>query len=190
MLRFISTVMLAAGSCLFAASAQVPGTLTPTKPKPIIRAKLLAVPQNLSPREKLIHAARLANRFTVRPMLPVTVKSGTAANGITYYVGKNPLTLPASASDTAVRTSQPKNLTICQSVPVTLAKPLQGALFLGGGVNIDQSVIFPGALFRDSDLVRGQFTPVTPERLAPRTSMLRPRPISTHSHTPYRPARN
>lgn len=106
------------------------------------------------------------NRFPqIRPqpqnLLPAT---GVALNGLTYSIARQMAPLPASSAGGTVTTNQNNNLVMCKTTPVSIAKDFAGPLFMGSGTSANANVIYPGALFRDSDIVRGQFTPVTPQR--------------------------
>ncbi len=157
-LAFVATAALA--TALSQAVAQAPAPPVPQISKQVLR------PITPSPRTRLAALAVNPNRYVnLRAMaanLPVT---GVGVNGLSYMIGRSAATVPATSRGSTQTTKLADNLVICQTTPTSMARNFAGPLFMGSGTSINQSVIYPGALFRDSDVVRGQFTPVTPIRL-------------------------
>lgn len=123
-------------------------------------------PVSLTPRVRLGTLATQANRYpalrALAASLPVT---GVGINGLSYSIARSNVALPPNSSGATVTTKQGDNLVICKTTPTSVARAFAGPLFIGSGTSINQSVIYPGALFKDSDVVRGQFTPQVPTRL-------------------------
>lgn len=125
----------------------------------------------LSPTEKLTVLAGMPNRYgaTANPSSsgsgagPVTrpVVSGQAANGVHYSMGRATPNLPAPQSGNTTTQRQQNDLIVCRETPLELIKQFVGPLMIVGlPSSQNQSVIYPGALFRDQDVVRGTFTPL------------------------------
>ena len=104
----------------------------------------------------------MVNRYgTVNP-IPVTQKSGTAPNGVQYFINKGGApVLPAAGTGATQTTSISNDLVVCQTTPQQIVRNFAGPLFIGTSVNPSQSIIYPGAIFKDDDVVRGVFTPLS-----------------------------
>lgn len=123
-------------------------------------------PITLTPRARLATLATQANRYlNVRAITATLPVSGVGINGLSYSIARSNVALPPNSSGATVTTKQGDNLVICKTTPTSVARAFAGPLFIGSGTSINQSVIYPGALFKDSDVVRGQFTPQVPTRL-------------------------
>jgi hypothetical protein len=97
-------------------------------------------------------------------MVPVSQKSAPRAssNGVRYFINKGtPPVLPASNTGTSQKQSILNDLVVCQTTSKTIASQIAGALFIGTPVNPNQSVIYPGALFEDDNVIAGNFTPLS-----------------------------
>jgi Thiol-activated cytolysin len=117
-------------------------------------------PLVLTPKAKLASLATLASRYPqLRQMTLTPAVSGVGINGLTYSISRSTPSVQAGTSGATVTTRQDDNLVVCKTTPVSAAKAIAGPLFMGSGTSINQSVIYPGALFKDTDVVRGQFTP-------------------------------
>jgi hypothetical protein len=104
----------------------------------------------------------LKTRFKAISAISTNVKQGTAPNGLKYYVSKDNLVLPQSHAGTTTTFGQGQsdNALICKSTPLQLARQFAGPLFMGVLVSTNDTKVYPGALFRDDDIVKGIFTPV------------------------------
>jgi hypothetical protein len=115
-----------------------------------------------SPSEQLAILANLPNRYGMLQLTPGPKQvSGTSSNGIKYFVNRNTPLLP-NADVGATTTDRGKDdLIVCKSTPLDVVKQFAGPLLIAGlpGAQ-NQSVIYPGSLFRDADIVRGVFTPL------------------------------
>lgn len=155
---------LAAVAALAVVVAQV-GAQTPNLQIQQLNTRILR-PIALTPRARLATLATLTNRYlNLRAITASLPASGVGINGLSYSIARSGAALPSSSAGSTVTTKQGDNLVICKSTPTSLARAFAGPLFIGSGTSINQSVIYPGALFRDSDVVRGQFTPQVPARL-------------------------
>ncbi len=103
---------------------------------------------------------KLKNRFKSFPVSITTQKQGLGKNGLTYYMSRNQLSLPAPSSGAPVLRSQGQDDLVCETNPVRTALTFTESLFLGGKYNFNTCYIIPGALFRDEDVVKGIFNPV------------------------------
>lgn len=115
--------------------------------------------KSATPAQKLALLSQVAGRYKVLSQLVNAPRQGVAPNGLTYLISRQPLNLPASTAGTPTSSAVQSNLVVCRSTPLTEATALAGALFMGTGVSSNQTVIYPGALFRDIDVVSGRFTP-------------------------------
>jgi hypothetical protein len=106
--------------------------------------------------------ANLKTRFKSLPSVSTSVKTGNAPNGLKYYISKDNLNLPANStgSTTTHGRDQSDNALICKSTPIQIAKQFAGPLFMGVLVSTNDTKVYPGALFKDDDIVKGIFTPV------------------------------
>jgi hypothetical protein len=120
--------------------------------------------KSLAPAAKYRLLARMPNRFGSKPQVPANQKTGTAPNGVKYFIGKNPIVLPAAQDGQPQQGSAANDLVVCETTLLQEARSFAGPLFLGLSVNPNQSVIYPGALFSDDDVVRGVFTPLNMTR--------------------------
>jgi thiol-activated cytolysin len=155
---------LAAVAALAVVVAQV-GAQTPIPQIQQLNTRILR-PVALTPRARLATLATQANRFlSVRAITATLPVSGVGINGLSYSIARSSAALPPNSAGGTVTTKQGDNLVICKTTPTSLARAFAGPLFIGSGTSINQSVIYPGALFKDSDVVRGQFTPQVPARL-------------------------
>lgn len=119
-----------------------------------------------SPTERLAALANLPARYgTVLRGATTPPVSGTASNGVRYFVSRANPSLPAAGSGVTETERGADDLIVCKSTPMSIARQFAGPLMVAGmPASQNQSVIYPGALFRDSDVVRGLFTPQTPAR--------------------------
>lgn len=104
---------------------------------------------------------KLKNRYKSLPVVNSSQKQGEGKNGLKYYVSRNPLLLPASSTGSTTTRSDAQDNLICEFNPVKTAVNFTEALFLGGKYNFNTAYIYPGALLRDDDVVKGIFNPVT-----------------------------
>jgi len=117
--------------------------------------------------EKYSLLANMTNRFTSLPKINTSVKQATSDNGITYYISKNNINVPASSTGATTRTNQPQNILICESTPVSIAKQfLSGFLMIPSSQSVENTKIYPGALFKDDDIIKGTFAPLNLPRKA------------------------
>jgi len=112
-----------------------------------------------SPKRRLQLLAGVPDRYRAFTPLPATSKTGTGISGLRYTIGRTLPTLPAATTGAAVTSATPGELIVCKTVPVSQSKAFGQALFTGGGAGLNSSVIFPGALFKDGDVVNGRFVP-------------------------------
>jgi hypothetical protein len=118
--------------------------------------------KGLSPAEKFISLSRMTNRFGTMTQVPVTQKTGTASNGVKYFINKGaPPVLPSPSTGATQTQSISNDLVVCKTTPRQITRQLAGPLFIGTPVNPSQSIIYPGAIFKDDDVVRGVFTPMS-----------------------------
>jgi hypothetical protein len=104
----------------------------------------------------------LRTRYEIVSPVKTSAKTGNAPNGLRYYIAKDNLQLPGSSigSTTTHGQGQSDDALICKSTPVQMAKQFAGPLFMGMLVNTNDTKVYPGALFKDDDIVKGIFTPV------------------------------
>lgn len=111
--------------------------------------------------EKYSLLVNMPGRYSSFPKINTSVKTATSGNGITYYISKNNISLPAGETGTTARSSQSNDALICESTPVSVAKQfLSGLLMIPSSQAIENTKIYPGALFKDEDIVRGVFAPL------------------------------
>ncbi|MBC7946386.1 MAG: hypothetical protein H7Y42_00790 [Chitinophagaceae bacterium] len=105
---------------------------------------------------------KLKSRYKLIPLTSTSAKQGVAPNGLRYYIAKDNLQLPANTTGTTTTygQDQSKNALICKSTPIQIAKQFAGPLFMGMLVSTNDTKVYPGALFRDDDVVKGIFTPI------------------------------
>lgn len=103
----------------------------------------------------------LKNRYKPMPLTASSQKQGAGKNGLTYYISRNPLSLPASSTGATTTKSDSQDNLVCEFNPVKTAVTFTEALFLGGKYNFNTAYIYPGALLKDDDVVKGIFNPVT-----------------------------
>ncbi|MBL9120738.1 MAG: thiol-activated cytolysin family protein [Phycisphaerae bacterium] len=122
--------------------------------------------KGLSPAEKFALIANMPNRYGKLQMSigPKQV-TGTASNGVKYFMARSAPALPGESSgETSVQRGS-NDLIVCKTTPIDIARQFAGPLLIAGlPSSQNQSVIYPGALFRDSDVVRGVFTPMSLQR--------------------------
>lgn len=130
-----------------------------------MQATDLASPQfkSLSASEKLAVLAGLPNRFGKLNLTPVPKQTtGTSSNGVKYFMARTDPVLPKASTGTSSTERGKDDIVVCKTTPMSIAKEFAGPLMVVGlPSSQNQSVISPGALFRDSDVVRGVFTPLT-----------------------------
>ena len=167
--NFFITIAMVSGILIpFSSSAQLKTVSSTTSLQPINFTTLKYTDlisgtyKSLSPRQKFASLSRMVNRYgTVNPV-PVTQKSGTAPNGVRYFINKGSApVLPAASTGTTQSQSLSNDLVVCQTTPLQIVRNFAGPLFIGVATNPNQSVIYPGAMFKDDDIVRGIFTPMT-----------------------------
>jgi Thiol-activated cytolysin len=122
--------------------------------------------KSLTPSEKLALIGNMPNRFgDLKINLGPKQVTGTAANGIKYYMGRSAPSLPSEKSGATSVERGKDDLIVCKTTPIDIARQFAGPLMIAGlPSSQNQSVIYPGALFRDSDVVRGVFTPMNLQR--------------------------
>ncbi len=103
---------------------------------------------------------RLKNRYKLLTAITSSQKQGAGKNGLTYYISRNALSLPASSTGTTTSRGDAQDNLICEFNPVKTAVTFTEALFLGGKYNFNTAYIYPGALLKDEDVVKGIFNPV------------------------------
>jgi hypothetical protein len=122
---------------------------------------------NLTSFQKFINLSTLANRWGITTIVPVSQKSTATANsnGVKYFINKGtpPVLSPSTTGTTQVQ-SISNDLVVCKTTPKTIASQIAGALFIGTPVNPTQSIIYPGALFEDDNVIAGNFTPLSLSR--------------------------
>jgi hypothetical protein len=118
--------------------------------------------------EKYSLLANMTNRFTSIPKVSTTVKQATSSNGIKYYISKDNISLPANTTGTKVQSSQgAQSALICESTPISVGKQfLSGLLMIPSSQAIENTKIYPGALFKDDDIIKGVFAPLNLPRKA------------------------
>ena len=167
--KFFLAIAMVSGILIpFSSSAQLKTVSSTTSLQPINFTTLKYTDlisgtyKSLSPRQKFASLSRMVNRYgTVNPV-PVTQKSGTAPNGVRYFINKGSApVLPATSTGTTQSQSLSNDLVVCQTTPLQIVRNFAGPLFIGVATNPNQSVIYPGAMFKDDDIVRGIFTPMT-----------------------------
>ncbi|HZI52470.1 MAG TPA: hypothetical protein VFD56_02150, partial [Chitinophagaceae bacterium] len=118
--------------------------------------------KTLSPRQKFVSLSKMVNRYGTVNAVPVTQKTGLAPNGVKYFINKGGApVLPAATTGSTQSQSLSNDLVVCQTTPLQIVKNFAGPLFIGVATTPNQSVIYPGAMFKDDDIVRGVFTPMT-----------------------------
>ena len=111
--------------------------------------------------EKYSLLANMPGRYTALSKVSTSVRQATSSNGIRYYISKDNISLPSSSTGSTSRSSQPNNALICESTPVSVAKQfLSGLLMIPSSQAIENTKIYPGALFKDEDIVKGVFAPL------------------------------
>ncbi|HMI77331.1 MAG TPA: hypothetical protein VK484_00985 [Ferruginibacter sp.] len=118
--------------------------------------------KNESFQNRFAMLGRLKTRYPNLSPVATTVKTGTAPNGLKYFISKANLQLPANTTGntTTYGEGQSSNALICKSTPIQLARQFAGPLFMGVLVSSNDTKVYPGALFKDEDIVKGIFTPV------------------------------
>jgi hypothetical protein len=118
-------------------------------------------------KERFALLSRLKTRYKLVPTVATGVKQGSAPNGLRYYIAKDNLQLPSGSTGatTTYGKDQSNNALICKSTPIQIAKQFAGPLFMGMLVSTNDTKVYPGALFRDDDIVKGIFTPVNLSRV-------------------------
>jgi len=118
--------------------------------------------KNESFQNRFAMLGRLKTRYPNLSPVATTVKTGTAPNGLKYFISKANLQLPANTTGntTTYGEGQSSNALICKSTPIQLARQFAGPLFMGVLVSSNDTKVYPGALFKDDDIVKGIFTPV------------------------------
>jgi hypothetical protein len=114
--------------------------------------------------QKFINLSTIMNRWGTTTAIPVSQKSTATANsnGVRYFINKGtPPVLPASTTGASQVQSITNDLVVCKTTPKTIVSQISGALFIGTPVNPSQSVIYPGALFEDDNIIAGNFTPLS-----------------------------
>jgi hypothetical protein len=119
--------------------------------------------------QRFISLAKQLNRWGQTTAIPISQKSGTRANanGVRYFINKGTLpVLPAQSTGTTQTQTISNDLVVCKVTPKTIARQLSGVFFIGTPANSSQSLIYPGALFKDDLVVQGDFTPLSLPRKA------------------------
>ena len=114
--------------------------------------------------QRFVSLSKQLNRWGQTSAIPITQKSGTKANanGVRYFINKGtPPTLPAQATGNTQTQTLSNDLVVCKITPKTIARQLSGVFFIGTPANSSQSLIYPGALFKDDLVVQGDFTPLS-----------------------------
>ncbi|MDZ4753893.1 MAG: thiol-activated cytolysin family protein [Phycisphaerae bacterium] len=117
--------------------------------------------KNLSARAKLALIGNMPNRYGKLVPMQAPQAVGTAPNGVKYMMSRTKLTLPKTQNGATSVDRGANDLIVCESTPIDIAREFVGPLLVAGlPSSQNQSVIYPGALFKDSDVVRGVFTPL------------------------------
>lgn len=117
--------------------------------------------KTLSPRQKFVSLSKMVNRYGTVNAVPVTQKTGMAPNGVKYFINKGSApVLPGATTGTPTTLSISNDLVVCQTTPQQIVRNFAGPLFIGVATSPNQSVIYPGAMFKDDDIVKGVFTPL------------------------------
>ena len=121
---------------------------------------------SMSPSEKLAVLANLPQRYGIRKMITGSKQVvGQSSNGVQYFMSRNNPVLPGPTQGATTAQRGQDDLIVCQETPLTIAQQFAGPLMIAGlPASQNQSVIHPGALFRDSEVVRGIFTPLSLQR--------------------------
>jgi hypothetical protein len=120
--------------------------------------------KGLAMTEKIAALANMPNRYGAPTSTGSRLKEGTAPNGLRYFISNGNITPPSTRNGSTSQQRAQDDLILCKTTPMQLAKQFAGPLFTGLNSNQNQSQIYPGALFRDVDVVQGIFTPQTPAR--------------------------
>ena len=104
--------------------------------------------------------SKMKNRYKSLPITTSSQKQGSGKNGLTYYISRSPVTLPASSTGASTTKGDSQDNLVCEFNPVKTAINFTEALFLGGKYNFNTAYIYPGALLKDDDVVKGIFNPV------------------------------
>lgn len=122
--------------------------------------------RNLSSTEKLVVIANMPQRFGPRPIIAgARQASGMSSSGVKYFMSRSTPTTPGPSTGDSELERGKDDLVVCKTTPLDLARQFAGPLMVAGlPSSQNQSVIYPGALFRDSDVVRGVFTPLNLQR--------------------------
>ncbi len=116
--------------------------------------------KNASVFDKYVLLSNVTDRFVLQKRLLTTTKQATSSNGITYYISKENITLPPSSTGTTTNRATNNNELICHSTPINIAKQFQsGLLMIPNSQAVENTKIYPGALFKDIDIVKGVFAP-------------------------------
>lgn len=111
--------------------------------------------------EKYSLLANMQNRFGTLQKINTSVKQATSTNGIRYYVSKDNITLPGNSTGAKVQSNTGQDALICESTPISVGKQfLSGLLMIPSSQAIENTKIYPGALFKDEDIVKGVFAPL------------------------------
>ncbi len=118
--------------------------------------------------DKYVLLSNTIDRFGLQKRLLTSTKQATSVNGITYYISKENITVPSSSvGNTTTTKSGSHDDLICKSVPITLSKQfLSNVLMIPNSQATENTKIYPGALFKDEDIVKGLFIPYNLPRRA------------------------
>lgn len=122
--------------------------------------------RTLTPMEKLAILSAMPNRYG-KIALSASNKqvSGTAANGVKYTMSRSTPQLPAARQGATETERGANDLIVCKETPMDVVRQFAGPLMIAGlPSSQNQSVIYPGAVFKDSDVVRGVYTPLALQR--------------------------
>jgi len=112
---------------------------------------------------KMVALAQLKNRWGTKAAVSGTsAVTGRSTNGVTYTMGREQPSLPPARSGTPAVDRSSDDFVVCKTTPMDAVRAFAGPINLPGLPSTqNQSVIYPGALFRDADVVKGIFTPLS-----------------------------
>ncbi len=122
--------------------------------------------RNLTPMEKLAILSAMPNRYGKIPVGNARNQvSGVASNGVKYFMSRSTPQMPTARQGATETERGPNDLIVCKETPMDIARQFAGPLMIAGlPSSQNQSVIYPGAVFKDSDVVRGVYTPLALQR--------------------------
>lgn len=111
--------------------------------------------------QKYAMLVNMPSRYGILKTASIGTKQAVADNGIRYYISKNNIQLPAGSTGTTSTSSQDNQALVCQSTPISLGRQFaSGLLMIPSSQSIENTKIYPGALFSDEDVIKGRFVPL------------------------------